>query len=171
MKNRALLLATLMLAGSLAACGIKPKPAEVNPTDMPKGPGLLSGQSGNLLNAFKGTDKSDQTGGRIGVSIFLWRAALDSVDFMPLLTADSQGGVIITDWYTAPQTPNERAKINIVLTGKNIHADAVKVTLFKQRKEDGAWVDVPPSPATARTLEDAILTKARALRVKSLADK
>lgn len=161
----------LIAAVALAACGVKPEAPEVNPTDMPKGPGLLSGESGNLLDAFNRGKSEDETGGKIGVSIYLWRAALDSVDFMPLLTADSQGGVIITDWYSGPSNPQARAKVNILITGKSLQANALKVTLFKQELKGGTWTDVPVEPATVRQLEDAILTKARALRVQAMATK
>lgn len=165
--------ATLLLAAgaalALSACGVKPVAPEVNPTDMPKGPGLLSGESGNILDAFKSKGDAETQGGKLGVSVFLWRAALDSVSFMPLATADSNGGVIITDWYSAPATPAERVKLNILITGKSVRADALKVTMFKQQKTAAEWANVAVSPETERQLEDAILTKARALRVQARA--
>lgn len=159
---------------SLAACSsfknIETKPAEVNPTDMPKGPGLLSGESGNILDAFKSkTGEAGAVGGNIGVNIYLWRAALESISFMPITQADSNGGVIVTDWYTAAEAPNERVRANILILGKSLRADGLKVSLFKQSKDTGGtWQDVPVAPATIRALEDAILTKARVLKVQSL---
>lgn len=159
----------LAAAVMLAACGVKPVAPEVNPTDMPKGPGLFSGESGNLLEAFKGNKDGSTTGGSIGVNIHLWRASLESVAFMPLATADSNGGVITTDWYTAPEAPNERVKANILILGKSLRPEALKVNLFRQTKaEGGNWKDDTVSPATVRALEDTILTKARALRVSTM---
>lgn len=159
---------------AVAACSslknIETKPAEVNPTDMPKGPGLLSGESGNILSAFKSQNSDGSgSGGNIGVNAYLWRAALEAVSFMPITQADSNGGVITTDWYTSPQAPDERVKTNILILGKSLRVEALKVTLFKQTRDaKGAWTDAPVSEATRIALEDAILTKARVLKVQSL---
>lgn len=165
-------LSILALTLALGACsGVDIKPAEVNPTDMTKGPGLLSGKSGNLLDAFKG-----KNGGLLGssdnamaVNAYLWRASLESVGFMPLAQADSNGGTIITDWYSSPENPNEKVKVNILILGKELRADAVQAKIFKQIKDSkGMWQDTPPDATTARALEDIILTKARAMKVQAL---
>ncbi|MBI1308565.1 MAG: DUF3576 domain-containing protein [Proteobacteria bacterium] len=175
MNSRLLCLATVLAATStLAACGAfhgDTKPAEINPTDMPKGPGLLSGESGNLLDAFNKKGKGGESGGTIGVNIYLWRAALESVAFMPITQADSNGGVIVTDWYSSPAAPNERVRANVLILGKSLSSNAVKVTLFKQTRSGSSWANAEVSPATARALEDTILTKARALKVQTMADK
>lgn len=174
MKIKAAIITAAIITTSLTACGnIKTTAPEVNPTDMPKGPGLLSGESGNLLDAFKRDANNDQAGGgNIGVNIFLWRASLESIAFMPIQQADSNGGVITTDWYSAPEAPNERVRANILILGKSLRPDALKANLFKQIKnKDGKWEDSPANPTTVRALEDAILTKARALRVQSLSTK
>ena len=52
-------------------------------------------------------------GAGIGVNAYLWRAALETIDFMPLAPADPFGGVIITDWYSPPETPDERFKLHV----------------------------------------------------------
>lgn len=162
----------LSIAAILAACSkAEVKPAEVNPTDMPKGPGLLSGESGNILDAFRNKGVNGETAGNIGVNIYLWRSALESVSFMPIQQADSNGGVIATDWYSNPSQPSERVKANILILGKSLRPEALKVSLFKQIKDkSGNWANVPASAETERQLEDTILTKARALRVKTLAE-
>ncbi len=49
----------------------------------------------------------------IGVNSYLWRASLDTLSFMPLLQTDSNGGVIVTDWYVNPQVPTERMKVTV----------------------------------------------------------
>jgi hypothetical protein len=155
----------------LASCGsIKTTAPETNPTDMPKGPGLFSGESGNILSAFNKTAKDKESAGNIGVNIYLWQAALQNLSFMPIKTADSNGGVIATDWYTQPEKPNEKFRANILILGKKLQASGLQVTIFKQVKDaKGVWQDVPVSPSTVRALEDTILTKARALRVQALA--
>jgi hypothetical protein len=160
--------AVLITVAMLTACGIKTQAPEINPTDTPKGPGLFSGENGDLLAAFKNAKNGAQQGGNIGVNIHLWRAGLESISFMPILTADSNGGVITTDWYTDPKAPNERVKATILILGKSLKPEALKVNLFRQTKDKLTWVDAPISPATVTALEDAILTKARALRISTL---
>ena len=49
----------------------------------------------------------------IGVNSYLWRAALDTLSFAPLAQVDSSGGVIVTDWYANPGTPNDRVKVTV----------------------------------------------------------
>lgn len=162
------LLAAAVCAGALAACAnAKVEAPEVNPTDMPKGPGLFSGESGNILEGFKRDRANAETGGNIGVNIYLWRAALESVAFMPITQADSNGGVITTDWYSNPAQPDERVRANVLILGKTLRADALKVSLFKQVRTGGVWKDEAVAPATVTALEDTILTKARAIKVQT----
>lgn len=102
----------------------------------------------------------------VGVNSFLWRAALDTVSFMPLASADPFGGVVITDWYATPESPSERFKVTVYVLDNRLRGDAVKVALFRQvRATTGEWVDAPADPATATKLENTILTRARDLRV------
>lgn len=108
----------------------------------------------------------DPGGGGIGVNSFLWRASLDTISFMPLVSADPFGGVIITDWYTPPETPDERIKLNIYILGRQLRADGIKAAVFRQRRDaNGNWVDVAVEAKTATELENAILTRARQLRI------
>ena len=104
-------------------------------------------------------------GGGIGVNSFLWRASLDTVAFMPLVSADPFGGVIITDWYTPPQSPNERFKINVFILGRTLRADGVRAAVFRQQMAAAGWVDAPVAGSTATDLENAILVRARQLRI------
>jgi hypothetical protein len=130
--------------------------------------GKLSGDEGIVLS---GSDKKNDAGNNpLGVNSFLWRASLDTIAFMPLASADPFGGVIITEWYEDPNARGERFKINILILDRQLRADSVKVTLFKQKKDEktGNWSDEPVEPATSRKLEDTILTRARQLRVAQL---
>ena len=108
-------------------------------------------------------------GGGIGVNSYLWRASLDTVAFMQLASADPFGGVIITDWYSPPATPAERFKVTVYILDRRLRADGVKVTVFKQGKDGGDWADQKVTPDTSTKLEDAILTRARQLRIDSAA--
>jgi hypothetical protein len=92
------------------------------------------------------------------------RASLDSLSFMPLLQTDSNGGVIVTDWYTNPRDPNERMKVSVSILDQDLRADALRVTASRQVARNGGWIDAPVQAATVQKLEDVILTKARDLR-------
>lgn len=105
----------------------------------------------------------------IGVNAFLWRAALDTVSFAPLLQADSAGGVIVTDWYANPANPTERVKLTVTILDQDLRADALRVAASRQINEGGNWVEAPVQAATVQKLEDIILTKARDLRRQALA--
>lgn len=100
----------------------------------------------------------------IGVNSYLWRAALETVSFAPLLQADSAGGVIVTDWYANPSNPGERVKMTVTVLDTDLRADALRVAASRQVSQDGAWVEAPVQAATVQKLEDIILTKARELR-------
>jgi hypothetical protein len=108
--------------------------------------------------------------GGIGVNSYLWRASLDTVSFMPLASADPFGGVIITDWYSPPQATNERFKLNVYILGRDLRADGVRAAIFRQLLDPrtGNWVDAAVDPGTQTKVENAILTKARELRIVSL---
>jgi len=105
----------------------------------------------------------------IGVNTYLWRAAIDTVSFAPLLTADSNSGVIITDWYANPRAPGERVKLTVAILDQDLRADALRVSGSRQVNQNGAWVDAPLSAATVQKLEDIILTRARDLRRAAVA--
>lgn len=100
----------------------------------------------------------------IGVNAYLWRAALDTISFAPLLQADANTGVIITDWYSNPQSPTERVKVTVAILDQDLRADALRVTASRQVNQGGQWVNAPVSAATVQKLEDIILTRARDLR-------
>lgn len=100
----------------------------------------------------------------IGVNSYLWRASLDAVSFMPLLQADSNGGVIVTDWYANPANPGERMKVTVSILDQDLRADALRVAASRQVSQGGAWVDAPVQAATVQKLEEVILTRARDLR-------
>ena len=116
------------------------------------------------LGLLGGKDKKGNGDGVI-VNTYLWRAALDTVSFMPLASADPFGGTIITEWYTAPDTPNERTKLNVFILGSTLSVDSLSVKVFRQVKSGGGWKDASVAKDTARKLEDAILTRAREMKI------
>jgi hypothetical protein len=105
----------------------------------------------------------------IGVNSYLWRAAIDTVSFAPLLQANPNSGVIITDWYANPKVPGERVKLTVAILDQDLRADALRVSASRQVNQNGAWVDAPVTAATVQKLEDIILTRARDLRRAAVA--
>lgn len=105
----------------------------------------------------------------IGVNGYLWRATLDTVGFMPLLQTDSNGGVIVTDWYANPNAPGERMKLTVAILDKDLRADALQVGASRQVMQGGQWVDQPVQAATTQKIEEIILTRARDLRQRAIA--
>jgi Domain of unknown function (DUF3576) len=104
----------------------------------------------------------------LGVNSYLWHATLDTLSFIPLSSADPFGGVVITEWYTAPQAPNERMKVTVYILDRSLRADGLKVAVFRQTKDAaGGWADAQVAGDTSTKLEDAILTRARELRLAS----
>jgi hypothetical protein len=146
-------------AAALAACsGNKESKTGFRSGDVEDGPfGGLS---------FGGGKKENPSG--IGVNSFLWRATLDTLNFMPLASADPFGGVIITDWYSNPNVPGERFKLTVYILDTRLRADGIKVNVFKQTNASGAWTDATADPQTGIDVEDAILTRARQLRIATL---
>jgi hypothetical protein len=104
----------------------------------------------------------------IGVNGYLWQAALDTVSFAPLLQADPNSGVIITDWYANPRAPGDRVKLTVAILSQDLRADALRVAASREILQNGVWVAAPVTAATVQKLEDIILTRARDIRRSTL---
>lgn len=184
--GRNLRLVALIIAGvSLAACGSdNPDLKAEYPSDSDATWGTYSnrgdqseirdqslfGGDGIVLFGGPNYNPNQGSGAGIGVNSFLWRASLDTLSFMPLTSADPFGGVIITDWYTPPQTPGERFKISAFILDRTLRADGVRISVFRQTQQSpGNWVDSPVGGTMATDLENTILTRARQLRIRTLA--
>jgi hypothetical protein len=154
----------------LAGCGsipITPSTNEEYDTSWSqKHMGSLSADD-TLLSFGRGSAPADDSGGALGVNAFLWRGALETLSFMPLASADPFGGVIITDWYQPPQGSGERFKATAYILGRQLRADGVRVTIYRQVQQGGQWVDAPVAPTTAAEIENKVLARARELRVQS----
>src|ERR1700760_796350 len=135
---------------------------------------LLAGCGGSSNDGTREMDTgtssivSGSTRMTLGVNSYLWHATLDTLSFLPLVSADPFGGVIISEWYVAPTSPDERLKVTVYIMDRALRADALKVVVFRQTASGGAWQDAQPSPDTAHKLEDSILTRARELRLATL---
>ena len=107
-------------------------------------------------------------GGVIGVNSYLWRASLDTISFMPIKSADAFGGVILTDWHSPSESPNERFKLNVYILDRALRADGIRVSAFRQFLDrNSQWRDAKLTKKTSRKIEDAILTRARQLRLRT----
>jgi hypothetical protein len=106
---------------------------------------------------------------QIGVNAYLWRASLDTLSFAPLAQSDSNGGVIVTEWYANPQNPSERVKVTATILDRDLRADALRITAARQTMQNGQWIDAPVAAATVQRLEEIILTRARDLRRAAIA--
>lgn len=109
-----------------------------------------------------------EDGRTVAVNAYLWRATLETIDFMPLNQADPFGGVVITDWYAPPEAPDERFKLTVYILDQALRADGIKVAVFRQTRAEDGWVDAEVAPETAARIESNILTRARELRIASL---
>ncbi|SCA56367.1 conserved exported hypothetical protein [Candidatus Terasakiella magnetica] len=124
---------------------------------------------GGLSFGGKEEKRQGQGGTGIGVNAYLWRATLDTVSFMPLASADPFGGVVLTDWHSASESPNERYKLNVYILGQSLRADGIRVAAFRQVKNaTNEWQAVSVDPKAVTDIENAILTRARQLRTESM---
>jgi hypothetical protein len=166
-------LSVVFVAFALSACGSMNIEA-----DYPQSGEGATEESGSVLDFFSfGNDKKEaakeasapnDTAAKpqgLAVNADLWRGALDTISFLPLASADPMGGTIITDWYNDPGQKGERLKVNIVISGLELRADAVRVSLFREKRVNGRWTTIAVNERTARQLENIVLTKARDFKI------
>ena len=121
---------------------------------------------GGLINNDTGSNNST-TKIAMSVNPFLWKGALETIDFMPLSSADQIGGTIITDWYSTSANPNERCKLNIFISGKRLNTENLRVTSFCQEFKDPSWINKKVDQENNIKIENAILNKAKKLKLQS----
>jgi hypothetical protein len=161
-------LAVLTLFGCEGAVTEEPRPT-TQTERLREQYGTITGEEGLVVFSSRPRDQQPEgSAPGIGVNVYLWRAALETIDFMPLVQADPFGGVIITDWYAPPETPAERFKLTVYILDRALRADAVKVAVFRQVNGDGGWTDAQIDPTTETGIEDSILTRARELRIAAI---
>lgn len=159
-------LAGLVALGACSKANVRPVGEDEYQDYRTKGgeQGRLFGDQGLSFGiGGKAAPRADE-GGALGVNAYLWRAALDTLAFMPLASADPFGGVIITDWYQPPAGAGERFKATGYILGRQLRADGVRVAVYRQVQQGGQWVDAPVSPAVTGEIENKVLARARELR-------
>ena len=166
----------LLIALTLSACNGAPKGEAKYPTgadratagdDIYAKPKGIFGEDGLTIFGNQNKKKNNGQSG-IGVNTYLWRASLDTISFMPLASADPFGGVIITDWHSESDKPDERFKVNVFILSEELVSTGVDVKVFRQVKKSGQWFSADVADNTATKLEDSILERARQLRVAGL---
>ena len=170
-RTIATLAGTILLSG---VAGCSDVPVEYSyPTSGPGGKPTyekkesLVGPDGVDLFSLGRGQEPNTGGGGVAVNAFLWRASLDTLSFMPLSSADPFGGVIISDWYSPPQSQSERFKITIYILDRALRSDGIRANVFRQeRLQNGQWVDSAVEATLGKDLEDAILTRARQIRIQ-----
>lgn len=155
------------LALQLAACGSSSsEPGASYRT----APGTAPAENAKGISLFSNSG-SEGRESALAVNAYLWRASLDTLAFMPLASADPFGGVIISDWFAPPETPTERFKVNVYILGRALRADGLKVSVFRQTQgAGGAWADAVVGADVATEFENAVLTRARELRLQAVSE-
>lgn len=164
-------LSLLLVLSSVAACSGEVTPADPNPTphDVKRGPGVFS-KDGNLLSNLKGLSLGNGFT-ELGVNPYLWRSSLQSLSFMPLVQADSAGGVIISDWIDQEDVKNKQVKVNVYILSKKLEATGLQIKVFtRTKKANGEYSSPIEDKSTATALEETILSNARALKIKARAE-
>ncbi len=171
-SSRAVFLACLLLVTLPSCSSVRPD----SDTNYPKSEedrrkerlGKVTGDEGLTIGGVN--DKEKEAGKNpLGVNSFLWRATLDTLSFLPITAADPFGGTILTDWYEDPDAVGERFKVNVLILDRQLRADSLKISTFRQKKDKaGNWVNAPTDAKLARKLEDTVLTRARQLRINQL---
>jgi hypothetical protein len=176
-RTSARIASVAFLGGLLLACGdgsyaakdpVGPRPGPKTKYD-PFYDKSLFGEDGISLNALR-SGSGGILGGdekaRLPVNKYIWQAALDTLSFLPLVSTDPFTGVIATDWGATAEAPGERFKVTAYILNPGLSAASLKVAVFREvRGGDGQWLPAPVSADTARQLEDAILTRARQIRI------
>ncbi len=139
-------------------------------TRLQSGGGML-GKGGLSFDDVLGRNNNDNSNSSVSVGMsinaFLWRGALETINFMPLTSADPVGGTIITDWYSTTENEKERCKLNIFILGKKLQTENLKVTSFCQEYKNQIWVNKTIDKSNNIKIENAILNKAKKLRLQS----
>ena len=128
---------------------------------------IFGSETANTSTA-SSADIGPEENGALGVNAYLWRASLDTLSFLPLASADPYGGVIITDWYANPDKKDERMKATVYILDTRLRADGISAAVFRETLTNGVWTPASVSPDTNVALENAILSKARELRLSGI---
>ena len=159
-------------SGTFLTSGSDPKQKENQMNDaqnrLRTGGGLLGKKPTSLNNLFNNGNNNQFVGMGMPVNPYLWKASLETFEFMSFASVDPMSGIIVTDWYTNAESADERCKLNIFIKGLEFNTTNLKVNSFCQKlSSSGAWVNQEVSAIDDTRLENAVLNKAKKIRIKS----
>ena len=138
LKKSILILFSILLLLSQSACNAL-KPKKVSAKDFPPDPRKRVEKNINEGRGFRLFDGSKKgTNYEFASANPLWRATLDTLDFMPLASANYSGGIVITDWYSENNSPNESVKISVRFLTNEIRSDALDINVYLKKCSDNS---------------------------------
>mgnify|MGYP006166581983 CR=1 FL=1 len=157
-------------SGTLFRAGSNKKAMERQMADaqnrLMSGGGLFGKKGGFNLNGLGDNKDGVQASMGMPINPYLWKGSLETVEFMPLISADPFAGIILTDWYSSNNNLNERCKVNIFIKGVELNSQNLKVNSFCQKlNPNNIWMDQPTISDNNIKLENAIFNKAKKYRL------
>jgi hypothetical protein len=123
-------------------------------------------RSGGFFGDIGGQKSSNQTV-NFGNANVLWRATLKSLDFLPLISSDYSGGILIYDWYSENNNSKEQIKISIQFLSNELRSDSIKITAHKRICENiDKCSNLIVDQKFADTVKENIITVARSLKIE-----
>ena len=101
----------------------------------------------------------------VNVNGYLWRATLNILSFVPLISTDALSGTIITDWYANKNIQNQRLKITVYINSNELKSESIKIKVEIQNFKNNIWSQPLTSKSLATQIEDSILNEARNLKL------
>jgi len=164
MRLASILLVTLLIA---SCSNIQPAPVQEEEEPV----SFLTGKPGGIKLGDLG-GLSGEKGDSMPVNAILWRASLEIISLIPIADVDTFGGTIVSDWYSLPGKTDERIKITIFVSGRELRSDAIRVTVHVQRRDgtDGNWSSSVRDDEFAARLEELVLNRAREIRAETITE-
>lgn len=163
MKIRALFISIITFLSSISFAGDYPKSRVER--EMEEIGSMLEGEG---IVFRPGKTKSTETKDTIGqVNKYLFQASIAVLNFVPLVSTDSTGGVVITDWYSPSDQPNTKYKIHVYIKDQVISTESLEVIVYEKKRIGGKWSEDYKKSAIAPVIEDKILRRARVLYQQS----
>jgi hypothetical protein len=123
-------------------------------------------RGGGLFGEIGGQKSSGQTI-NFGTSNVLWRATLKSLDFLPLVSSDYSGGILIYDWYSQANNPKEQIKISVQFLNNELKSDSVKIIAHKRICENvDKCSNLIVEQKFIDTVKDNIIAVARSIKIE-----
>ncbi len=151
----------------MASVAIVLSACEITPPDNRTQAEIQRDEEGSFLgfgNQLGGLDESLK-GNTIAINAYLWQGALDTLSVMPIDTAEPQAGFIQTEWVNT-KNQDEQMRISALVLSGDLMASGVRINVYKRIFKDNRWNNVSVSRAETQTVTNAILQRARELRLQ-----